>query len=595
MRLLTLVIALIMPAAHGQWGIGSALGNTCSDYGPAAAAFDNNDEVRNLRGQYAQGERQLALKRQRLARTKAEVNEAKRDMKRVLSQRVIDVITEHRIYNRGRNSYQRACPADSRASSEMRVPGRGGGGADSNLPPTPVEFCYTDRDSGKQVNTWLENFAMEDGQTSETVCNYKIPGWGTPNSQDSGTCRRGLREYDNLIAEEANLEQEIADLDSQLRGYRRRLNRIADDLAEGRPCLECMAQQRGQSTIGTSDQMLGLAGVALMMMMSRNNQQPRPPVYGAMPMPYGGGFPGQPYVARIPGYMGVGPGGVYGGVPGAVGPGAFRCQGTNPMMAGNGFAPPINPMLVSPYLANPMLSGNPASPLFAGQPGAFGQPNLFSNPFSMPFMNPGFQNPLLNNGFGPGFMPMLGNGVPGYQMNNPLAQMYNPFQNAYAPSMLPYLGGDPFGNPMMQHPYFNQGYQFNPYYNPNNGGLGPYGSYAGGAPYAIPLGGGVPGYQMPYGGGGIAAPYGSPLANYNMQMDQLNRNIQMISAGSSWNPNAPAVLPFPGPGLNPYYRQPTQPPLPQPPPQPQPMPPPLSQPRLPAPPILPPTGPLRTR
>lgn len=651
MRSLGLVLALLTPAAHGQWGIGSALGNTCPyNYGPANGAFNNSDGVRNLSDQFARADYQLRLKRNRLARIDRDLNEAKRDMKRVLSQRVIDVITEHRVYNRGPNSYQRNCPAGYGASSGARMPGRGG--VDPNFPPTPGEFCYTR--NGEQVNTWLENFAMNEGQVAETICNYKIPGWAIPTSQDSSICRRGLKEYDNLIADKVNVEQEIAELDGQMRSFRRQ----AEDIAEGRPCTNCMAQQRGFSTIGGTDQTVGLAGVAIMAglaMMTRNNQ-PRPMFGGGMPMAHGGGFPGQPYAARIPGYMNVGPGGVYGGASGGIGPGSFGCQGTNPMMAGNGFAPPVNPNLVSPYLANPMLSGNPAlmgnpamaggpftNPLFAGQPGAFGQPNLFSNPFSTPFMNPGFQNPLMNNGYGPGFMPVLGNGIPGYQMYNPLAQLYN--QNAFAPAMLPMQGGSPFNtNPMYQHPYFNQGYQFNPLYNPfgnnglyggngafnpyGNGGYDPYGGMYGpfggmygpygnnmygmnnamappmlpmmGNQYSIPYGGGIPGYQMPamnnYG-----APYGSPLGNYNMQMDMLNRNIQMIGAGGAWNPNAPAILPLPGANAAPYYRQPPiqpiqpiQPGLPM---QPQPLPLPGPRPPVspPPPPSPPPTGPIRTR
>ena len=111
------------------------------------------------------------------------------------------------------------------------------------------------------------------------------------------------------------------------------------------------------------------------------------------------------------------------------------------------------------------------------------------------------------------------------------------------------------------------GYQFNPSYsngwgdpsrggspyynNPNAPGVLPY--MGGGNQYALPAIGSVPPAMInnpnAYYTNPAAGAYGSPVGNYYTEMEMLKRNIQMIQGGSAWNPNAPAVLPYPGPSL----------------------------------------------
>lgn len=532
------------------------MGNLCPyPYGPAGGAMNGMDEVRNLEGRRNRTEQRVRQMKNRLSRLDGQIRRAKSDMRKVLSERTIQVVTEHRLYNRHADSYQQSCSrAVRRAGGRSGYPPRGSrqasGRRNHNLPPSPAEFCV--EADGQIVNYWVENFALDNGQVDPSICDRRIGdgGWPEASSADSSACRRGLKEYDELVAQKANLENDIGELEAKVRSYERKLDRIQDEISEGTYCMTGNCPRRGYATGSNTQNVLSIAAMLAAVgarMFNNSQRQPmmRPavmpvvaPGFGPMPpmmrpapvMPYNGGFPAQPYAARIPGYMGIGPGNVYGAVPGAVGPGAFGCQGTNPLMAGGAMAPGMLPFMNGSNL-NPFMGGN----------------NIFSNPYAAPFLNPAMQNGLFNPGYGPGFMPMLGNGVPGYSPYDPFNQFNNPMLNAASPYMLPYLGGNPFANnPSMQHPYFNSGYQFNPWF--NNSGLM-------NAPGMLPYMGGASGPYgaMPYGNGNLGFSYSNPnlaangslVGNFYSQLDSLNRNIQLIQTGAGWSMGAPAVLPYP--------------------------------------------------
>lgn len=591
LRFAKLIIFLFGSMAQAQWGTGIGMGNTCPyNYGAGRGAMNGMDEVSNMQGMVGLNGQRIQQKKNQIAQLDSQINRAKADMRRTLRESAIRAITEHRIYNRGPNSYQRACTGATQAEGCSSGEGR----SNPNLPPTPSEFCVWGKD-GCLVNRWVRDFAMADGQVNESICEFRDGNSAQLDYSAVATCRRGLREYDELLAMRVNLEQEINDLEAQSRASQRQATRVRDEMAEGTYCPTCAGQRPGYAAYNNTGNVLGLvgmlaiAGVSIINNMNQRERMmyggpwgPRPMMMGPGPMmmgpmAFGGGFPAMPYAAPIPGYMGMGPGGVYGAVPGAIGAGGFGCQGTMPMMAGNPYAFGGNPMMGG-GMGMGMMGMNP----MMGGPSMFAQPNLFNNPYASPFMNPAMmQNPMLNPGFGPGFMPTLGNGVPGYGMFNPYNSMNMPMGMGAFPNSMPYVGGNPFDlNPFLQNPYFNQNFQLNPFMNGSGGwnpympgmnnldpfmGMGqmPFSNYGYNpyAPVVLPFMGGGPYYGaggMPgmgmgggYPGGGYGAgsglPYVNPAMNYYAQMEMLRRNLQVIQSGSAWNPNAPVVLPYPWP------------------------------------------------
>lgn len=240
-------------------------------------------------------------------------------------------------------------------------------------------------------------------------------------------------------------------------------------------------------------------------------------------------FPQMPYAARVPGYMGS-HNGMYGSMPGAIGPGGFGCNGSNPMAMNM-------PFMNSMY--NPM----------------FGGPNIYGNPFANNFMNPAMQNGLFNPGYGPAFMPYLNGGNPMMMGGNPMMNPYGMF--------------DPFDP-------FNSMYGHNPY---GFGNYNPFNPYGGGSPFMLPYNGAMYGNGLVnnalWGGAGVAPgvlPYGSPLGNFYMEMEYIKSRIRYIGGGSYWGGSAPPILPYPRYSVAPYYPSPGQQPTPYPQPLPRPTP-----------------------
>lgn len=591
---LILILMVFTGAAHAQWGIGLVPSAQCPyGYGPGAGAVSGRDEIANLTGKYNAARNELDAIQEELDAYDEKLSQARSDMGRVLPGSAIRGIEEHNQFKRGYYDYYN-CPANPTTASAsgtgvaVTLPRRGAGanpggsdGSSSAVYP-PEDFCYRG-DGGKPYNAWAD-FVQDGGGFSEDVCNYNIPSFrGVPDSERARDCKQGLRDYYRYISRKRKLETRRAQLDAQCRALERRLNRIDEEIAEGTYCPYCAAQRRGYSTGSLTESIIPMVGMLAMAAFGGNqNRGPRPmmvprPAPPFMPFPGPGAYPGNPYPAVTPGYMGVN-NGVYGALPGGIGPGGFGCGGTSPMF-GNPYSPGPQPFLNS--------TNNP-----------------FGNPYSSPLMNPAMQNPLFMPGFGPGFGPVLGNGVNGYNPYDPFGNPYgnafgNPYMagnNPYAPSVLPYLNQNPFfsnpyqlgnanlyGNPYMgQNPYGNP--FGNPFGNPQLFGNNPYAPgvlpYMGGPGYGMPgygtPGYGYPGYGMPgYGGGN---PYGNPymygnpaLANYGgmnnslssfyWQMEQMKRTISTIQNSPIFGGSAPAVLPYPGPGYglgyggyNPGYR-----------------------------------------
>ncbi|NJL23923.1 MAG: hypothetical protein HC902_01195 [Calothrix sp. SM1_5_4] len=284
--------------------------------------------------------------------------------------------------------------------------------------PTPAEFCPTDR-SGSH-NLWLKRFALDGGRVDPSVCNYTNRFTARADAARAAACREGLNDYYELMDQKLDIDRKIADLDAEIRSNQKRLEQIQDQIAEGTYCPYCNQMNRGQATGSLTSSIIPMVGMLAMVgfaMGQKRNQPPMmrpgmPAIYRPggppqmPPFPGPGAYPGNPYPARMPGYMGIGPNNTYGSVPGGIGPGAFGCQGTSPLAMGNQFAPQPTPFMN-------------------------GAANPFMNPYTSPMMNPGMQSSMLNPGFGPGFMPMLGNGVNGY---NPFDPFTSPYMAGAAPN-----------------------------------------------------------------------------------------------------------------------------------------------------------------
>ncbi|MBX3022568.1 MAG: hypothetical protein KF799_12925 [Bdellovibrionales bacterium] len=587
MRPLLAMLIAFAASAHAQYGVGIAPSAQCPyGYQPGAGSMNGRDEVVNLQGRYDVARQQLDQIENELGTYDEKIERARGDMRRVLPGTAITSIEDHRTFKRGYYDYY-DCPQNPGAVASASggnvtatLPKRGGGsnpgGSANGTTPVypPDDFCYRPR-GGKTVNTWAE-LANDKGTISDQVCNYNIPSFqGAPNPQASQECREGLRDYYNYVGRREALQAKRAQLDAECRSLERKVSRLEEEIAEGRYCPYCGIERRGYSQSSVTQSISPMVGMLALVGVSLFNQQNRPQ-FGAPPPQLGGprmpsfpgpgAYPGNPYPAVTPGYMGV-QNGVYGALPGGIGRGAFGCGGTNPMY-GNPYAQGQQPFLNS--------TSNP-----------------FGNPYANPMANPALQNSVFNPGYGPGFGPVLGNGVNGY---NPYGNPYSPFQQGNPFSNLMASGQNPFGvNPYgLNNPYGSSLYggaastvlpfQGNPYFqNQYQYGVNPYGinPYGGGNPYGNNLYGAAPGvlpFPGPYGGnafaanpyaygGGLVNPYasgnpygggvayGNPYGAYNnaslgnlyYQMEQMKRTMVGIQNSPVYGGNSPAVLPYPGP------------------------------------------------
>jgi hypothetical protein len=603
--LILTIVATVTTAAHAQFGIGMSPGMQCPyPYAPGNGAINGNDEIANLQGQMRATRQRIDARKERLSRINGNVTRAKAGMGKVLSSGAITAIDEHCRYTRNAADYQSECSAPDRSASAggedvdaVNLPGSSVDVGGDGLTPVPAIYCY----KGTK-NVWA-SLVGDGGRMGDSVCDYKVPFTASkPNDTQRSACVDGLHSYYEAMDEKVQLETEIAELDGQLDGYEKRMSQIQDQITEGTYCPQCNNQRRSLSNGGTMDWLgAGVAVLGLLGNMYQQNQQrqmqqqqmqymarlgyppgmmpmQRPPMMGPMmggPQMFPGpsAFPGNPYSAPMPGFMGMN-NGMYGMGPGSMGPGAFGCQGTSPMGMQNPYANPFDPFMNS-------------------------QANPFANPYMNNGMNPYMQNPMFNPGYGPGFMPMLGNGMQNpYMMNNPYGNMMglnNPYMNnPYAPWGSPYYNGmnNPYAPGMLGMPGMNGMYpgmngMYPPGMMPYNGmypgqfanypGLGNWGAPWGGqmygnnpwannpyAPGVLPYQGGNPnGYNglVNYGGLGNnpwGAPYVlSPVQNFYGQIEQLKQQINVIQNGAYYGGGmgAPPILPMPN-QTSPIYNNP---------------------------------------
>ncbi|MGZ3721307.1 MAG: hypothetical protein ACXVA9_00170 [Bdellovibrionales bacterium] len=547
MRFAVFILLAFSAAAQAQFGIGLSPGSSCpGQFGPAGQAVNGNDERLNLKGQLLARDRRIEQLKDKEDRLSDRIQRAKSDMAQVITAQGFSAIREHRERNNSYGSYRLACggggggksnPSASAGSqtTDVELFSTGGSGrpvdAGQTQYPPPDAYCVINPATKLRENIW-EKFVEDDGTVSDRLCDFRIAGVtkaaGRGQRED---CRQGMHDYYELMDEKEQIREEIARLDREARGYERRLERIQDEITEGTYCPWCNAQRRGYANQGAGNSMMQGAGVLAMLGMSlMGNQQqrppmmpppmygrPTPPMYGPPMTPYG--YPARPYVAQMPHYPFVYPGprpgmGNYGGMPGAMGPGAFGCQGGNPMGFGSPFSSPG------------------VQPIYGGQ-----------SPFNNPYANPAMAG-MFNQGGGPGWgFPQYGNGMPGFQPGGGVDAFGNPYnQNQFGSPFAqqsPFnsypqnpFGQNPFGGPNPYGPYgANQFGQQNPW----GGGYNPYGTPYGPG-YGNPMyangmypPGGIPnyGHQSPWG-----APLGSPVGNYFGEVNQLNARIQWIQNGS---------------------------------------------------------------
>jgi hypothetical protein len=574
-----ILVSLIFVFAHSAeanpFGIGMAPGMQCPyPYGPAAGAYQGDDQIRNLVGGLANAERKLDRQEKKLSELNAQIAAAKSKIKRVIkSPSALSDIERHYKYKANPEDYSQACGRRERSgrtasggspgSNVTHRPSRGtpaDGQEDPGRYAVPSDFCQGG------VNDW-QHVVAQDGMVLDEICDYEIPlARRPPDESRSAECRDGLATYYDKQAKKEALEAEVRSLKDKVNAFNEDKERIQDQIAEGTYCPHCHSQRRGQNQMGTGN--FAMMGVSILgALFNRQPQQQPQPVLVAVPrrgppgvLPYGGrpggpqtlpfpgpsAYPGRPYAAPMPGYAGVQPGygrpgtGYYGGAPGGIGQGSFGCQGTSPFGIGNPLAAPFDPFQNS--RANVFANPHAYDPY-----SQFGQGQNYGG------------HPLLNPGYGPGFAPHLGNGIPGYNQYDPFQQYqpYNQFgQNA--PGGLLYQGG-PFGanafGPPGALPYYSQ-YGGSPY-----GGT----PYSLGAPAVLPYQQSGSPYpyatNMPYMAGGVGNPWGAPYAlnpvqNYGYQMNQLRQGVSQIGNGL-YGGGAPAVLPYiGGAGSGPIYTQP---------------------------------------
>jgi hypothetical protein len=533
-------------AAHAQFSIGLSPGMQCPTQMRAGqGAVNGSDEINNLRGRLNHDNQEIERKKHILDSLNSEINKDRDDMRTVLNGRVVDSIVEHRRYKRNLADYQ-DCNWDGQTASagngsvDVVLPGGGAsgdGGGDSNRIPPPQDFCFRP----SKHNTW-DQLAQDNGTVSDRVCEYNVGSWrGQPNGTNSSRCKDGLKDFYRLMDDKAQLETDIAQLDADGRNCERQLNRIQDEIAEGTYCPTCHHSDytpNSSSSGSVVNSLLPMAGVLLTAGLNYYKQEQQRKqmerqrfllnaglMRGYPVMPGPGAYPSNAYPAITPGYMNV-RNGYYGALPGGVGQGAFGCQGTNPA-----FDSPFA-QSQAPFLDN-------------------GGDSLFTNPFQNMLNNPSMQNSMLMPGVGPGFLPLLGNGLQNQFGVNPMfgqdPMLQGPFaqspmgnwmgnngpgQNMFGPAMLPYLG---------QNQFFNGPYQFGNQQMPIFGVNGPaYLPYMNGG---NPIYGGWQGLMNPSMMGGN----NSALSNYYNQMAYMQSRLSAIQNSPMFGGAAPAVLPYPGP------------------------------------------------
>jgi hypothetical protein len=323
-----------------------------------------------------------------------------------------------------------------------------------------------------------------------------------------------MAEREKIDAEVAALKEELDQLKDQQQAaqdkLRDRQEAYQDATAEGQYCPYC-AQLAMMQAQQNSAGVMPFVNSGFNIMMNFNSAQrnymmgqPLPPSQLPWSRPVAPAVirPGQPlvanpmayqarpYAAPIRGFTGIQPGfapgqGFYGASPGAMGAGAFGCQGTNMNGFGNAMAPQFMPFQNA--TANPWM--NP----YAMNPNQW---------------NPNFNNGLLNPGYGPGWGPQIGNGLYNYNMPPQYQPWNQPWaNNAYGPNGVP-VNAPWYASPGLTYGLGNQynlGTTFPPIVN------------------------------MPYNG------YAStPVTNLNYQMGLLKNQMGLISGV-----NAPAILPAP--------------------------------------------------
>ena len=563
--LLLAIVATIAAPAYAQFGIGLSPGMSCPyPYRASNQAMNGNDELSNLRRRIIVTREKIKGLKAELKKVDGDIAKAKDRMGRVLSDGAVAAIEEHYEHRRDRASYRAKCgeraaaDGDAGAGPKLTHGTKTRTGAkDENHPSPPSSFCLEDG-----YNDW-DNVVQDDGFVDEAVCDYYVPAKSKrPAEERVSACRDGLDAYYDLMKAKNRGKDKLKSLEDLLDEDGDQLDDVRESVTEGTYCAWCAGRRRqtidDDNEFGSGNwlQMGAMAIALLSRLNNRGQQQQQPyPIYPGrrpgyappfmapgIPNPGGPAFLGNPYPARVSGLPFV-RNGQYGALPGSIGPGAFACQGTSPFGLNNPLAANFSPF--------DNLRSDP-----------------FNNPFRDPFgdeLNTFNQNPLLNSGFGPGFMPILGNGLRETDPfgNDPFGQ--DPFgtdpfgqgnlwgNNQWgangAPAVLPMNGlglnglngANSFNG--SANPFWSAPYTYNP--------LAPYGNSfwngQGGAPSVLPYPTGSivnPNWNLGFG----SAPFvGSTVQNFAWQMEQLRRNVTTMQNGSAYG-LPPAVLPMPTSG-----------------------------------------------
>lgn len=346
-------------AAHGQsHGIGLAPAQSCPcSVAVAPGAVDAADRTANLQArQVTAGATAVRLRRE-IAHVDTELNQARLHLSRVLPPPVVAQIEEHRRFARGYNHYY-DCPA--RPFSGL-ADARGivlpdwsyGQPIHPVVAVTPVyppdELCF--RMAGQPpFNAWAR-FVHDGGYVSSQICEYNIPSFlGRPPRPNVLRCQEGLNALYLNLDRRAKLESLVA-----------RAGALPAEALEGRYCPYCSVAQRRDALATVVDSVN-----PVYIVLDAGHLGPWRDDPGSLPPSGGQRHLARPYPAVTPGYFGVREG-VYGALPGSIGRGAFCCH-----------------------------------PTAAADP--------FQNPFDRR-RNPAAVNDLFAPGFGPGFAPVLGNGI----------------------------------------------------------------------------------------------------------------------------------------------------------------------------------------
>ena len=347
MRGLLFAILSFTSMARAQWTTGFYGANFCPYRVTVAhALIDADDQLTNLRMKLWQTQHRAELTQNRLSAIESRLSVAQRGIAEVLRDGAEAAIEKHFESQSDPGAYQASCGSASFEEPE------GGLAAtkedlDETLTPVPREFCGQSKDGF--VDHWSP-FVREDGHMDDSVCeNFIPPRLGHPLIGAIEQCRRGLRDLYSMLGDRRRLFEEIRDLQTVKLALDRDVERLRDQAAAGNYCPHCENARLGYVSVSDTVR---------------------------QPLTAPKTFPAQPYLSRIPGYLGMS-GGVYGALPGGIASGAFGCAGTNPGVLGNSFAAAaVDPFFISASA----LSGNP----YLRQ-------------------SPSDTNGLYNSGFGPSF------------------------------------------------------------------------------------------------------------------------------------------------------------------------------------------------